>query len=107
MQQKLVIRSIGVGSAFKVGFVIGLALSLIVIIPAALAFFLSNPRVLEFGPRAMRFPRGGVVEIVLLLCMPFGYGIAYGVVTALSAIVYNVVAAIVGGLEVSVETAKE
>lgn len=107
MKEKLVIRSVGVGSAFKVGFVLGLALSLILVIPFILAFLLGSPGGPILGPRAMGLPRRGAPEIVLLFCMPFGYALAYGIVLALSALVYNIVAATVGGLELSVESTKE
>lgn len=101
------IRSVSVGSAFKVGFVVGVVLTLLFVLPVTLAMLFGARSIGPMGYRRLGMPALAANELVVLLCIPFLYALGYGIVAALLAVIYNVVAALVGGLEVSVEVRRE
>ncbi len=97
------LKRIGVGSAFRVGFIVGLALSALFLVPFGLLTVLG-----VVGGAG----KGGAESVLalgaaggMMVFMPLVYGFVYGVISALSALVYNVVARVVGGLEVTLEAA--
>lgn len=92
------VKRIGLGSAFKVGLAIyglaGLILGLFFGLVSILGGTLVLPaQIAMFG---MFF---GVWAIIIL---PLGYGIGGGIAGAISAAVYNLVARLVGGLQVDI-----
>ena len=94
---------VGVGSAFKVGFIVGLALSALILVPFGLLTALGVVGGAGKGGAGSALALGAAGGMMVV--MPLVYGFVYGVVSALSALVYNVVARVVGGLEMTLEGA--
>ena len=94
---------IGVGSAFKVGFIVGLALSALILVPFGLLALLGVVGGLDEGSMGDALALGAVSGVLTMVCGPLVYGLIYGVMSAFSALVYNMVARVVGGLEVDLE----
>jgi hypothetical protein len=100
-----IISRISPGSAFKVGlalygllgFVLGLCVALVSLLAGGIAARLgpSAPP----GLTAVFGVAGGIGAIIL---MPIMYGLLGGIVLAISALIYNLVAKLVGGLEVDI-----
>jgi hypothetical protein len=92
------VKRIGPGSAFKVGLalygLVGLILGLIFGLMSMLGGALALPA--QAGAFRMFFGVGAI--IILPLC----YGIFGGIVAAISAALYNLIAGWVGGLEVDI-----
>jgi hypothetical protein len=92
------IKRIGPGSAFKVGLalygLVGLIVGLIFGLISMLGGGFALPA--QAGMFGMFF---GVWAIIIF---PLGYGIGGGIVAAISAVVYNLIARWVGGLEVDI-----
>jgi hypothetical protein len=92
------VRRIGPGSAFKVGLVLygimGLLIGIIFAAVSMLGGALAPPA--ETGMFRMFFGAGAIV--VLPIC----YGVIGGISGALGAVIYNLVAGWVGGLEVDI-----
>jgi hypothetical protein len=92
------VKRIGPGSAFKVGLalygLVGLVLGLIFALVSLLGGALVPPA--QAGVFRMFF---GVGAIIIL---PLFYGIIGGIMAAISAAIYNLVAGWVGGLEVDI-----
>jgi hypothetical protein len=92
------VRRIGPGSAFKVGLalygLVGLIVGLIFGLVSLLGGNLVPPD--QAGVFRMFFGVGAI--IIFPLC----YGIGGGIVAAISAVVYNLIARSVGGLEVDI-----
>jgi hypothetical protein len=92
------VRRIGPGSAFKVGLamyaLMGLLFGIIFALVSMLGGALALPA--EAGAFRMFF---GVGAIVFL---PIFYGVIGGIFAALGALIYNVVAGWLGGLEVDI-----
>jgi len=100
-----VVRRVGPGSAFKVGLVLYAILGLFLGICAALVSSiagslagLGSPGPGAPGARLFGFGMG----IGAIVFFPILYGIVGGVIAAIGAVVYNVVAGWVGGLEVDI-----
>ncbi len=98
---KYVLKRIGIGSAFKVGFVLGALLSAIVLLPfgflMALGILGSEGRMTEL------LAASAVSGVITMFCGPLIYGFLYGLGAALSALIYNIVAGVIGGLELTLE----
>lgn len=92
---------VGVGSAFRVGFIVGLALSALFLVPLGLLALLG------VAGGAGKEGMGGALALGvtggMMALMPLVYGFIYGVVSALSALVYNGVARVAGGVEVTLD----
>jgi hypothetical protein len=90
-----VVKSIGPGSAFKVGLVIYGIFGLIGgVLCSGLAFA---------GLPLHRMPFGGVWAGVLpLILCPVLYGLLGGIATVIGALIYNLASGWVGGLEVEI-----
>ncbi len=97
------LKRIGIGSAFKVGFVVGVVLSALVLVPFGLLALLGVVGGAGKGGAGSALALGAAGGMMVV--MPLVYGLIYGVIAALSALVYNVVARVVGGLEVDLEYA--
>jgi hypothetical protein len=92
------VRRIGPGSAFKVGLVLygimGLLIGIIFAAVSMLGGALAPPA--ETGMFRMFFGAGAIV------LLPICYGVIGGISGALGAVIYNLVAGWVGGLEVDI-----
>lgn len=102
---KYVLRHIGVGSAFKVGFVLGALLSALVLLPLGLLMALG---VLGGEGRMSDLVAVSAASgLLTIFCGPLIYGVLYGFGAALSALVYNIVSGVVGGLELHLDAGKQ
>ncbi len=97
------LRRIGVGSAFKVGAVLGVVLSAILLVPLGLLFLLGGIGGPSEQGLGTAFALGTVPGVLTMICGPLLYGLIYGIVAALFALVYNVIASVAGGVEVTLE----
>lgn len=98
-----VLKRVGPGSAFKIGIVTYAILGLIIGLFAAL-FSMVAGTVGSLGspgaPGARAFALGfGMASIIIF---PLLYGIIGGIIAAIGAVIYNLVAGWVGGLEVDI-----
>lgn len=93
-----VVKRIGPGSAFKVGLVVyaflglivGALVSLIALVGASFA-------------REAQIPFAGVLfGVGAVIVFPILYGILGGVMAAIGALIYNLAARVVGGLEIDI-----
>jgi hypothetical protein len=92
-----VVKRIAPWSAFKVVAVIYAIVGLVIGILYALAM-LANFAL----PGVTQAPRGAVVGVFAVVLFPILYGIVAGVIGAASALVYNLAASWVGGLEIDI-----
>lgn len=104
---KLMIKKIGVLSIAKIQAAIMGVLSLIIAIPYGLFVILIS--ILGFagsrGDAGMAIGGFGIVGgIAIMIILPIVYTIIGFIAGAISALVYNVVAGAVGGVEIEVET---
>jgi len=98
----MVIRKIGVGSAAKVfgtlhalwGFIFGVIVALISLAGAGLSAASDEPMPAWLGP---------VLGVGAVIILPICYGVLGALFGALTAVFYNVVAGIAGGLRLDVE----
>lgn len=95
----LQIRRISTSSAFLVGMALHGLIGFLVGIGLAVVTGLDVPA----GTEASFIERLGAWSIVVV---PFAYGIAGGLVTAVAAALYNAVAAVVGGLRVELRATR-
>lgn len=91
-----VLRRIGVGSAFKVGAVLGGVLSALVLVPLGLLMAIG----VVHGGDSSAVAGGAFMGLLTMVCGPLFYAFIYGLLTAISALVYNIAAGMTGGLEV-------
>jgi hypothetical protein len=103
---KMIVKRFGVFSAAKLYAVIMAAIGLIIGIPLGLIMMVVGAAVMSMGRDGAA---GGGVGIGMGLFYMIGLPIMYGVIGfifgALSALVYNVAAGILGGLELELENA--
>jgi hypothetical protein len=100
-----IVRRVGPGSAFKIGLVLyailGLVLGIFMAFLSTIAGSLGGlgmPGAGAPGSRVFGFGMG----IGAVIFFPILYGVAGGVFAAIGAVVYNLVAGWVGGLEVDI-----
>jgi hypothetical protein len=91
------LNRIGPGSAFKLGAIVYAILGLIIGIPFAFIGMIAG----SMASTRSLFPGAGL-GFGAILFFPIFYGIIGGVVGALGAVIYNLVAGWVGGLEVDI-----
>lgn len=89
------IKRIGPGSAFKVGLIIYAVIGLVIGVPFALVGMLSGSVVASRAP----IPGAGLGFLAIIF-FPIGYGLIGGVMAAIGALVYNLAAGWVGGIEI-------
>jgi hypothetical protein len=98
------VKRIGPGSAFKIGLVtyaiLGLVLGLFMALVSGLVGSLGGALGQSAAPGARLFGFGMGFGAVIFF--PIGYGLIGGVFAALGALIYNLVAGWVGGLEVDI-----
>src|SRR5690606_18111797 len=103
---KLRIRKLGILSVAKIQAVMMFVLSLLIAIPYGLIIILYSlfGAGMVGGDAALAIGGGGVVlGIVVMIAIPIMYGLIGFVAGALSALVYNIFAGMVGGIEMEVE----
>lgn len=104
---KLRIRKLGILSVAKIYAVMMLVISLLISIPYGLiiiVYALFGAGMIG-GEAAFAVGGGGVViGILVMVGLPIFYGIMGFVFGAISALVYNIFAGIVGGIEIEVES---
>ncbi len=100
-----VIARISPGSAFKVGLVLYALLGLLIGILVALVSLMAGGIAARLGsnaPPGLSSVMGAASGVGAIIIMPIMYGIIGGVAFAITALVYNLVAGWVGGLEVDI-----
>ena len=91
------IKRIGPGSAFKVGLVVYGVLGLVAGVFCGLVSLAGTPYA-----RQAHLPIGGAwVGLAVIVC-PIAYGIIGGIAAVIGALIYNLAAGWVGGLEVEI-----
>ena len=90
------LKRIGPGSAFKIGLVVYAVLGLIIAIPFSLIGMIAGSMMASSG-----MPGAGL-GLFAIVVFPICYGLIGGIFAALGAVVYNLVAGWVGGLEVDI-----
>ena len=93
------LKRIGIGSAFKIGAVLGFVLSAIVLLPLGLLMALG---VVNADDSSVAVA-GATFGVVTMLCGPLVYAFIYGVLAALNAAIFNIIARVAGGLEIRLE----
>jgi len=93
-----VVKRIGPGSAFKVGLVLYAFLGLIIGALFTLISLVAAPFAREGSPHFM----GAMFGVGAIIILPIFYGIIGGIGAAIGALLYNLVASWVGGLEVDI-----
>lgn len=104
---KLRIRKLGILSVAKIYAVMMLVMSLLISIPYGLIIIVYSlfGAGLVGGDAALAIGGGGVViGILVMIGLPILYGIIGFIGGAISALVYNLFAGIVGGIEIEVES---
>ena len=96
MSGRYLLRRIGVASAFRVGAVLGGVLSGIVLVPLGLLMALGVVNADDSSVVAA----GAAFGLAVMFCGPLVYAVVYGLLMALNALVYNLIARLTGGLEV-------
>jgi len=103
---KLRIRKLGVLSVAKIYALIMLVISLIISIPYGLFIMVFGAAMMGTGERAGLAAGGGgiVIGLLVMIGLPIFYGLIGFVFGAIGALVYNIFAGIVGGVEIEVES---
>lgn len=100
---RMQIRRIGVLSAAKIYAIVMAAIALVIMIPVALIMMVAGAAAMSNSGAAGGFGLGvGLFGIILA---PIMYGVMGFVIGALFALVYNVAAGFVGGVEMDLENA--
>ena len=103
---KLRIRKLGVLSVAKIYALIMLVISLIISIPYGLFIMVFGAAMMGTGERAGFAAGGGsiVMGLLFMIGLPIFYGLIGFVFGAIGALIYNLFAGIVGGVEIEVES---
>ncbi len=99
MYGTFLIRRIGVGAAFKIGAVLGGVMSAVVLFPMGLLMALG---VISSDDSAA-IAGGAVMGLATVVCGPLVYAFIYGLMSAFSAFIYNIIAGLTGGPEIYLE----
>lgn len=103
---KLRIKSLGIFSVAKIYAIMMLAISLLISIPYGLAIMIFGAAALGTGDRGGMAAGGGaiVVGLLVMVGIPIMYSILGFVGGIIGALIYNLFASIVGGIEIEVES---
>lgn len=103
---KLRIKSLGVLSVAKMYAVMMLVMSLLISIPYGLVIMVFGAAALGTGDRGGMAAGGGAIVIGLLVMVgiPILYSIIGFIAGVIGALIYNLFASLVGGIEIEVET---
>lgn len=102
---KLRIRKLGILSVAKIYAVMMLVMSLLISIPYGLMIMIFGAAVLGSGARDGAMAGGGaiIMGLLVMIGLPIFYAIIGFIGGALAALVYNIFAGMVGGIEIEVE----
>ncbi len=103
---KLRINKLGVLSVAKMYALIMLAVSLIISIPYGLFIMFFGAAMMSAGGRGGVLGGGGgiIAGLLLMIGLPIFYGAIGFVFGAIGALIYNVFAGVIGGIEIEVES---
>jgi hypothetical protein len=102
---KLRIRKLGILSVAKIYAAIMFVMSLLISIPYGLFIMIFGGIMMSTGAREGLAAGGGsiVLGILLMIGLPIFYGVIGFVAGAIGALLYNLFAGLVGGIEIEVE----
>lgn len=102
---KLRIRKLGILSVAKIYAAIMLVMSLLISIPYGLFIMIFGMAMMGSGERAGFAAGGGsiVLGLVVMIGLPIFYGAIGFVAGAIGALLYNLFAGMVGGIEIEIE----
>lgn len=103
---KLQIKKFGVLSVAKIQAIMMLLMSLLISIPYGLIFMAFGGMIMGAGREGAGITAGGstiVIGLMLMIGLPIFYGVMGFVFGAIGALLYNLFAGIVGGIEIEVE----
>lgn len=102
---KLRIKKLGILSVAKIYALMMLVISLIISIPYGLFIMVFGAALLGTGEKAGLAAGGGgiIIGLLFMIGLPIFYGLIGFVFGAISALIYNIFAGIVGGVEIEVE----
>jgi len=102
---KLKIRRLGVLSVAKMYAVMALVMSLLISIPYGLIFMFFGAAFMGTGQRGGFAAGGGsiIVGLLIMIGLPIMYSIFAFIFGAIGALLYNLFAGMVGGVEIEVE----
>lgn len=105
---KLRIRKIGVLSVAKLQAVMALVISLLISIPYGLIIMIFGAAALGTGESGGMLAGGGaiLVGILIMIGLPVLYTVIGFIVGAIGALLYNLFAGIIGGIEIEVESVR-
>lgn len=103
---KLRIRKLGILSVAKIYALMMFVMSLLISIPYGLFIMFFGMAMMNMGNRDGLAAGGGgiVIGLVVMIGLPIFYGLIGFVAGAISALIYNLFAGMVGGIEIEVET---
>lgn len=103
---KLRIRKLGILSIAKIQAVMMLVMSLIISIPYGLMVMIFGGMMMGAGKQETLIAGGGafVIGLLIMVGLPIFYGVMGFVVGAIAALLYNLFAGMVGGIEIEVES---
>jgi hypothetical protein len=106
---KLRIRKLGILSVAKLYAVMALILSLLISIPYGLIIMIFGVAMLGQGGDAGRIGGAGgiVIGLLVMIGLPIVYSLCAFVGGAIGAVVYNLLAGMVGGIEIEVENVQQ
>ena len=106
---RLRIRKLGVLSVAKLYALMALILSLIISIPYGLLFMIFGATMLGSGEKVGLAAGGSTILIglVIMIGLPIFYSVCAFIGGAIGALVYNILAGIVGGVEIEVENVQQ
>lgn len=102
---KLRIRKLGIFSVAKIYAAIMLVISLLISIPYGLIVMIFGAAMLRQGGDAGMIGGGGsiIVGLLVMIGIPIFYGVIGFIGGAIGALLYNLFAGMVGGIEIEVE----
>lgn len=102
---KLTIKKFGILSVAKIQAIMMLVMSLLISIPYGLIFMIFGATLMGMGQKQGLAAGGSTIVIGLLIMigLPIFYGIMGFIMGAIGALLYNLFAGMVGGIQIEVE----